>query len=100
MKIGNKDFKDMKMGEMMYWTLFVKRAAYVALVLGILGSLIFAFKSDSAGIAILAFIGGLGGSLMSVSGVMMMCEISENLYLLRINSEKTSAPSNTSIEKE
>ena len=92
--------KDIKFGERMWWTVSIKSVAYVILILGIIGSIICALKyiEDSETLAaVLIAAGGIGCTFLSVGGIMMICEISENIYEINlVSQEKMEDTSNSS----
>lgn len=97
--------KDIKFGERMWWTVSIKSVAYVILILGIIGSVIGAFKYYNDFryaepiTAVLIAVAGIGGTFLSVGGIMMICEISENIYEINLVSQETMNKLPSSSEK-
>ena len=69
----------------MFWTKFTRIVCKISLWLGIIASIIvgIAFADSTDGISLFLLIIGPIVSFLSVSLVMMICEISENLYELK-----------------
>ena len=74
----------------MFWTNLIKGVCKIFLVLLIIGSVIGGIASGDFLIGILIIVGGIVVSFLLVSGMMMMCEISENVYEIRLNSRSSS----------
>ncbi len=68
----------------MFWTNLVKGIGKALVVLGVIGSIIMGIAAgkaaDSGLLGFLAIIIGIVVSFISVSGIMMICEISQNVY--------------------
>lgn len=71
----------------MFWTNLIKGVCKIFLVLSIIGSVIggiaFADMADNVLIGIGLIIIGVVISFLSISGIMMICEISENVYEIK-----------------
>ena len=82
----------------MFWTNLIKGVCKIFLVLSIIGSVIggiaFADMADNVLIGAGIIIIGIVISFLSIAGIMMICEISENVYEIKYkmsnNSEHTS----------
>ena len=76
----------------MFWTDFVRKicTAFIilAIIASVIGGIICFEESILLGLGIM--VGGVFVSLLSISGVMVICEISDNVYEIRLNSRSSS----------